>query len=304
MEIVADFGEKLEGSLAYFDPDSLSWKTCGGLFAEDFPESSWNLLKSGMMHSGKLYPLSPLVRPISEKGYFWWPTPAAQNPQISLAQLTDKDGNEPEHLNQRLYNKKTGRLAQKGLEQAVIFPTPKAGEGKRTDSPSERERRSPSLETMVLGNQTVWPTPDANMGNRGTYRDKTIKKRPSGYYRQKSLNDAVELVAEQEQREIFPTPTVSGNHNRKGVSPDSGDGLATVVLASLSDSDPAPSSKPRLSPDWVEALMGFPIGFTDTSGELLPLRLFKTLSIIYAKTGTPDFPNTSSDLAESQAEPT
>lgn len=30
-------------------------------------------------------------------------------------------------------------------------------------------------------------------------------------------------------RQEWPTPTVSGNHNRKGASPESGDGLATAV---------------------------------------------------------------------------
>jgi len=300
MESKADFGENLPGSLAYFDPDSLSWKTCGRLFDEDFPASSWTLLKCGMMHSGKLFRRPMLARPISANGCFWWPTPASQAPGISLDQLVDKDGNPPEHLNQRLYDKTTGRLCQKGLEQAVIFPTPKAGEGKRTDSPSERERRSPSLETMVLGNQTVWPTPDANMGNRGTYQDPNAKKRKSGNHRQKTLNDAVEAV----ERELFPTPTVSGNHNRKGISPQAGDGLATVVLATLSESEAPRSFKPRLSPDWVEALMGFPIGYTDTSDEIIPSRLLKTLLIIYGETGQANFPNTSSDLAELQAEQT
>lgn len=82
-----------------------------------------------------------------------------------------------------------------------------------------------------------------------------------------------------------PTPTRCGNHNRKGVSKTSGDGLATAV------NWPTPTSrdwkdgdcrnanvesngllgrvalehqpKGSLNPDWVEALMGFPPGWTD-----------------------------------------
>jgi len=50
----------------------------------------------------------------------------------------------------------------------------------------------------------------------------------------------------------WATPTVSGNHNRKGASATSGDGLATQAGGSL-------------NPTWVETLMGFPHGWTDTS---------------------------------------
>ena len=88
----------------------------------------------------------------------------------------------------------------------------------------------------------------------------------------------------------WPTPTVNGNYNKKGLSKTSGDGLATAVqkwptptardykdtgrpemlakyahkkrlACSVAASD---TSKPgSLNPDWVEWLMGFPIGWTD-----------------------------------------
>lgn len=91
----------------------------------------------------------------------------------------------------------------------------------------------------------------------------------------------------------WPTPTVCGNHNRKGASATSGDGLATAVKKRMwptpqaSDnrdrgnaSTPAiqrriekgkqvmlsmcvSSENGRLNPDWVEWLMGWPIGHTD-----------------------------------------
>lgn len=52
---------------------------------------------------------------------------------------------------------------------------------------------------------------------------------------------------------LWPTPTVCGNYNRKGLSPTSGDGLATAVR----NIEPG-----LLNPDWVEWLMGWPIGMT------------------------------------------
>ncbi len=98
------------------------------------------------------------------------------------------------------------------------------------------------------------------------------------------------------KRETFwPTPTVCGNHNRNGASATSGDGLATVVAqrtwptatataykgwspnhnrANTDDRldytvereafQPGQQTPPmRLNPNWVEWLMGWPIGHTD-----------------------------------------
>ena len=92
-----------------------------------------------------------------------------------------------------------------------------------------------------------------------------------------------------------PTLTVCGNYNRKGVSPTSGDGLATFVkrLPTLVSTDAdkwnrkteeerkAKGNFVRLSnalgaggpmtPTWCEWYMGFPLGWT----ELRPLAMYK-----------------------------
>lgn len=93
------------------------------------------------------------------------------------------------------------------------------------------------------------------------------------------------------RKSLWPTPTVCGNYNRKGVSATSGDGLATAVkmwpTPQASDnrdrgnlSTPAIARRVeigkqvslsmcvspmngRLNPQWVEWLMGWPIGHTD-----------------------------------------
>ncbi len=80
----------------------------------------------------------------------------------------------------------------------------------------------------------------------------------------------------------WPTPTVKGNHNRKGASAKSGDGLATAVRrfatpmardwrsGKASAATHAKNCRPlseqiggSLNPPWVEWLMGWPIGWTD-----------------------------------------
>lgn len=65
-------------------------------------------------------------------GMIMFPTPSSQEPGISPERLVDKDGNPPEHWNQRLYDKETGRLCQKGLSQvARMWRTPSATDGAR-----------------------------------------------------------------------------------------------------------------------------------------------------------------------------
>lgn len=124
------------------------------------------------------------------------------------------------------------------------------------------ERNTPELPTngTVSG---LWPTPVAD-------GDRTTNYAQGGT----SLGFAVRN---------WPTPTVTGNHNRKGASKHSGDGLATVVK-----NWPTPTCHDRngksgakrgkgatggpcltmvvggtLSPMWVEWLMGWPVGWTD-----------------------------------------
>ena len=89
---------------------------------------------------------------------------------------------------------------------------------------------------------------------------------------------------------LWPTPTVSGNYNRKGASKHSGDGLATRVRnfatptardwksgkasQATMDRNSRPLSEQiggSLNPTWVEWLMGWPLGWTD----LQPLAMDK-----------------------------
>lgn len=79
---------------------------------------------------------------------------------------------------------------------------------------------------------------------------------------------------------LWPTPTVNGNNNRKGLSANSGDGLGTAVRAKMwptpkrqNSNEPGQHGEGgpdlqtaaggQLNPDWVEQLMNLPEGWTN-----------------------------------------
>lgn len=128
-------------------------------------------------------------------------------------------------------------------------------------------------------------TPMASEGLRSTLSLKTLAE----HWRIKPKSNLSEQIAFET---AFPTPTVSGNYNRKGASNKSGDGLASYVAkfptprtkglcggsgsyealqtlterGTISDAERrsmAAGNGGALNPTWVEWLMGWPIGWTD-----------------------------------------
>ena len=136
-----------------------------------------------------------------------------------------------------------------------------------------------------------WPTPSAQVAGEGPLLDTLITKTgkfaqqgegaynpETGKHVQITLNRAVKM---------FPTPSVTGNYNRKGLSKTSGNGLATVVkmfptpkgrdwkgqtqrgLHRQADGLPNQDRGDgkciggQLNPMWVEWLMDWPSGWTD-----------------------------------------
>ena len=150
--------------------------------------------------------------------------------------------------------------------------------------------------SVVGSGARFWPTPRGSDGNHGGPNQR-------GSRGDLMLSSAVAM---------WPTPSVRGNYNRRGLSDTSGDGLATAVnlwptphrncsngagahgdgglnIQTAVSLWPTPrANKPEgyssngysptlaqrvtgevrpahgmLSPDWVECLMGFPLGWTD-----------------------------------------
>jgi hypothetical protein len=174
----------------------------------------------------------------------------------------DRDGNAPEHPNQRWYHPTTGRLVQKGLTQvAKIWPTPTAQDAKNDGGPSQWERNSDPLNVAVK----KWPTPDASQ--RGARKldlvesDSTVRRRGAGQVRGIDLETAAQR---------FPTPTAgdasrAGNRNNPHSKAHAGVSLTDAALTGDS-STPRSAVTGSLNPQWVEWLMGYPSGWTDLKG--------------------------------------
>ena len=146
----------------------------------------------------------------------------------------------------------------------------------------------PMLEPCTVESASgYWPTPQT----RGFTNDGdliALAKKANSF---EEMSAMAYRAAHKKKAAYWPTPTVCGNHNRKGASATSGDGLATALkmwpTPQASDnrdrgnaSTPAikrriengkqvmlsmcvSSENGRLNPDWVEWLMGWPIGHTD-----------------------------------------
>lgn len=178
-----------------------------------------------------------------------------------------------------------------GLDEC-LETFPKAGT-MRNGSLWERTTAEPRTGESACG---YWHTPDAGAG--GEISDEKAADYAAGKPRKSGSAIQIRLCDQVRHRKLWPTPTRCGNYNRKGLSKNSGDGLATAVRTwttpKCQDSRVAlwdrgksnlgevvhggtqtlPTKTARLNPAWVEWLMGWPIGWTD----LKPLEMDKFLS--------------------------
>ena len=201
---------------------------------EDFPAKISVLQVKGQASQAPNHPSGLRWLASLEKlgqGMFLWRTP-----QPSLFQeLTECSVIWPKWgmmLNGVVYQQKNVAHLIKEIGGGAWLPTPTASTYGTQKSPGANQTPRPSLQTMASGHK-------------------------------------------------WPTPTVHGNHNRKGLSKTSGDGLATAVAkyptpcardwkdgnypAEQKRNTPplATHAGGPLNPQWVEWLMGWPIGWTD-----------------------------------------
>jgi hypothetical protein len=177
-----------------------------------------------------------------------WPTPAQQEPGWKNLEIVDRDGNSPRHFNQRFYDKKTGRLVQKGLTQAVLmWPTPRANE--RQQRNSRDNYKALSLEVKL------WPTPAATDDSPRTEGNGTIYVSQSGTVRRKNTNGTSSNLGLSASVQNWATPTVQDAANNGAQSQHKRNSLPLNA-----------QTNGALNPAWVESLMGYPPGWTALDG--------------------------------------
>lgn len=136
-----------------------------------------------------------------------------------------------------------------------LWPTPTSSDGTGGPGTSEKRQGGMNLRTAV----TIWPTPAASEVRQG------YQRRPAGASgnkpHQKSLTTRV-VDAEREAQKIWPTPRAS---EWKGTGPIGSSShqhrLSRKYLdATVQDAEQITG---QLNPNWVDWLMGLPVGYTD-----------------------------------------
>lgn len=217
-----------QGSLASYDRDSRSWKTCQESFLTDTPPlSSERFPRWGMTRAGQLFPLPMLALHTCASG-----GGALQNVPTPTANDAEKRGDfDP-----------VRSWGTAGY--AKMWQTPVADDAVDRKRGKFNSRGEPKLSAQVK----LWPTPTASLGTNGG-RVTPRKSREGG-----TLIEAVSARA-------FPTPTAMDY--RTGDKPEHRRARmrATHEWHSPNLNDvAAPGGK--LNPVWVEWLMGWPLGWT------------------------------------------
>jgi DNA-cytosine methyltransferase len=149
------------------------------------------------------------------------------------------------------------------------FPTPTAQDGKNDGGPSQHERNSLPLNTHVK----VYPTPEKSDGSGGRMSSEVGGTRPSGAKRAVTLATA---AREAEKEERFRSPSARDHKNARAPEKldTNGGSRQTSLGEQLADPEsPEPHVRMgQLNPDWVEWLMGLPIGWTNADLDNAELR--------------------------------
>jgi hypothetical protein len=217
------YGEKWLGLLAKYSQDSRSLKTAQCSFLEDSMSSSVILPASGLMLDGECYLLPPLERLTSENASGLLPTPTTQD-NVQIQ----------------------GQYATNGTTLAgwvKLWTTPSASDGTRGGTITDN--MSGTSLSQQVNTPKYWPTPVAQ---EAKVNQKPRTEGTKGT--QTSLSIAVLT---------WPTPTAriwkggGGAMTRK-------DGKSR---SDMLDWAVEYQTGGRLNPQWVEWLMGWPVGWTD-----------------------------------------
>jgi hypothetical protein len=235
-------------------------------------------------------------RPPDEDDKQMWPTPSAslsgENEEY-LASLESKDGG-PVKPNERIYDPVTGRHVQVSLNRAVklfpgededapeedeqTWPTPRSRDWKGTDH-SRDENRSGKRHSgddlaTAVDKQERWPTPtvyDADGRPPRPAMDPAEARKERGgscYNLREWVHGRPDAEDAPEMKDNWPTPT-AGMH-KQDVNDDgrfardiAEKGFQLTLAAKVKLEGERQEGPAMLNPDWVDWLMGWPVGWTN-----------------------------------------
>jgi len=232
--------------LTKYDPSSSSWRTSQVSLVSDLDEYSATFPRSGMMLSGTVYQLQPSAPLTGGTGFGSLRTHSIPTP-------TTQDHIERRSTSSEKLNPATNKSVS--LNRFVKFwPTPRASDGKgattATDCTQRRvESGQANLPEAVVESMRMWPTPTRHIHKEMGY--------PAEYTRNTvGLGSAVKM---------WPTPSAGDDRDRGCMKMPAIQRRARLGkqlnLPMVVDPDSG-----ALNADWVEWLMGFPIGWTVVSG--------------------------------------
>jgi hypothetical protein len=226
-------GVKWRESSARYDLSSSSWKTHLCLWEEDLQWSSVILPKWGMTRSGALFQHPTLERPISAIASGLWQTIVADDAVSRQA------------------GKWNSRGEPKLSAEVMLWPTPTV-HGNH-NQPGSSKNAGWGLSSAAK----QWPTPTATLATKGG-RITPRKGREGG-----TLIEAVSARS-------WPTPNASDANkwSNQTLADRKSKGQQVRLPTAVT---PEGGKGGQLNPEWVEWLMGWPIGWT----ELKPLAMDK-----------------------------
>ena len=247
-----DSGLNTPGSLASYDLDTRSWRTSERSLFEDLTPFWDRLPKSGMMRNGKIYALPMSERPIdaSESGLLPTPKATVSGPDFARANRGGSGGDDlVTAIARQMWPTPTGSQFN------ATDCTPKLAQ--RCHDRGQKEADGSFVERMA---KILWPTPSATdfkgSGKTGTLRDRLDYATERGATKSKTYNAT---------KWNWPTPRTArmcggtGNWNQLKGKCDSIEEARKMGAGNGGS----------LNPQFVSWLMGYPINWTDTTGEPL-----------------------------------
>jgi hypothetical protein len=247
----ADSGPNFADLLARYDPALRFWKTSQlsllAITEDGLDEWSETWPRSGIAVSGIAYRHPNLARTTTEIASGLLPTPTAQ----------DYGSNRSPTKGAAI------RPSLQTMARKEMWPTPLAQEGGPDFAKIERCNRQSGkgltlTTTVALKEREMWPTPLANEHKHG---------RPTEWEMTTDHGGTKDSLRVNVNKRTFPTPTArdcKGGYNTKSLSRKDGRSRTLNQLPNAAlDGKGTDSVTGALNPNWVEWLMGFPIGHTD-----------------------------------------